>query len=93
LDEAAFGLARAVLGKALRAEGFAIDQGFAAAHVARSPKRYRQGSSLTEAERAHHGCVTMHHPILLEDAEALQLFTEAWRRIQVHADDIRVSQG
>ena len=49
-DETAFGLPRAKLVASLRAEGYAVDEGFAAAHVARSPKRFRQGSPLNEAE-------------------------------------------
>jgi dTDP-4-amino-4,6-dideoxygalactose transaminase len=81
LDEAAFGLPRARAIGALRAEGFAVDEGFTAAHRARSPQRYRQGSPLTEAERAQSGCVQVHHPILLEtEAEVCQL-AEAWHKI------------
>ncbi|MBM3996951.1 MAG: aminotransferase class V-fold PLP-dependent enzyme [Planctomycetes bacterium] len=85
-DVSAFGLSRAKLIAALRAEGFAIDEGFPAAHVARSPKRYRQGSALTEADRAHAGCVQLHHPILLEPPEAMRDLAEAWRRIYAHRD-------
>ena len=66
LDESVFGLSRDLLIKALRAEGFAVDEGFALAHVTRSPKRYRQGSALLEAERTGQGAVTLHHPLLLE---------------------------
>jgi dTDP-4-amino-4,6-dideoxygalactose transaminase len=80
-DAVAFGLARVPLLRALRAEGFAIDEGFAVAHHQRSPKRYRQGSELTEAERANVGCVQIHHPILLESAEEVQRLAEAWRRV------------
>jgi dTDP-4-amino-4,6-dideoxygalactose transaminase len=85
LDAAAFGLSRALLIKALRAEGFAVDEGFAAAHHARSPLRYRQGMPLEEAERAHQGCVQLHHPILLEGVEEMHRLAEAWRRIHHHA--------
>ena len=84
-DDAAFGLSRDLLLKALRAEGFAVDEGFAVAHVARSPKRYRQGSTFVESERAHRGCVMLHHPMLLERPEAMVEFAEAWRRIHAHA--------
>ena len=84
-DGSAFGVWRGVLIKAMHAEGFAIDEGFAAAHVARSPKRYRQGSPLVEAERAHHGCVMLHHPILLEPADAMLDLAKALRRIRFHA--------
>ena len=87
-DAVAFGLPRDRLLKALRAEGFAVDEGFVAAHVARSPKRYRQGSALIEGERAHHGCVALYHPMLLETAEAMRDLAEAWRRILVHATEL-----
>lgn len=84
-DASLFGLSRDILLKGLRAEGFAVDEGFAAAHHARSPKRYRQGSlMLIEAERAHHGCIMLHHPILLESADAMHAFAQAWRRIHAH---------
>jgi perosamine synthetase len=84
-DAAAFGVSRELLIQALRAEGFEVYEGFAAAQRARSPKRYRQGTPLVEAERAHHGCVQLHHPILLEGIEEMRQLAQAWRRIQQHA--------
>jgi perosamine synthetase len=87
-DAVAFGLSRTLLIRALRAEGYAVDEGFAVAHHQRSPKRYRQGSTLAEAERANVGCVQIHHPILLESADEMRRLTEAWRRIQIHAATI-----
>lgn len=86
LDAVLFGLSRDRLIPALRAEGYAIDEGFAVAHSARSPKRYRPGSSFAEAERAHAGCVQLHHPILLEPTVWVKDFALAWRRIQQHAE-------
>jgi perosamine synthetase len=86
LDESAFGLSRDLLVKALRAEGFAVDEGFTPAHVARSPNRYRQGSTLSEAERAARGCVQLHHPILLETTEAMNALAAGWRRIHANAE-------
>jgi perosamine synthetase len=85
-DESAFGLSRDRLIQALRAEGFAVDEGFAPAHVTRSPKRYRQGSALSESERAGKGCVQVHHPILLEPAAEVCQLAEAFRRIRTHAE-------
>jgi dTDP-4-amino-4,6-dideoxygalactose transaminase len=87
-DADVFGLPRGCLLEALRAEGFAVDEGFAPAHVARSPRRYRQGSGLAEAERAGQGCVQVHHPLLLESADAVRDLAEAWRRIHAHRDAI-----
>ncbi|MCI0381146.1 MAG: aminotransferase class V-fold PLP-dependent enzyme [Gemmataceae bacterium] len=81
LDEQAFGLTRGLLVKAARAEGIALDEGFAGLHVGRSPKRYRLGGPLSEADRAHQGCVVLHHPVLLEDDAALEQIARAVRRI------------
>jgi dTDP-4-amino-4,6-dideoxygalactose transaminase len=64
-DAAAFGLSRERFVAAARAEGVALDEGFRALHVGRSPGRFRQAGPLPEAERAHAGCVVLHHPVLL----------------------------
>jgi dTDP-4-amino-4,6-dideoxygalactose transaminase len=64
-DATAFGLSRDRFLQAVRAEGIAMDDGFRALHIGRSPERFRQAGSLTEAERAHSGVVILHHPILL----------------------------
>jgi dTDP-4-amino-4,6-dideoxygalactose transaminase len=86
VDEAAFGLPRAKLVAALRVEGYAVDAGFAAAHHARSPKRFRQGGALSEAERCHAGCVSLHHAILLEPPVWVRDLAEAWQRIHRHTE-------
>ena len=84
-DASAFGLSRDLLIRALRAEGFAIDEGFAPAHQTRSPKRFRQGSALNEADRAGRGCVMLHHPLLLETEDKVCQLAQAWRSIHEHA--------
>jgi perosamine synthetase len=84
LDATTFGLSRARLVAAMRAEGIALAEGFAAAHIGRSPRRYRRGSDLTEAERAHHGAVILHHPVLLGSADDVQQVVHAWRKIHHH---------
>ena len=91
-EESAFGLARSLLIKALRAEGFAVDEGFALSHLTRSPKRYRQGSALIEAERAGKGCVMLHHPLLLEPTPDVCQLATAWRRIHEHAAAIAAGE-
>jgi len=90
-DGATFGLPRAISIKALRAEGFAVDEGFAVAHHTRSPKRFRQGTALSEAERANAGCVMLHHPILQESAASD--FARALRRMQAFANAISIDSG
>ncbi len=84
-DAEAFGLPRSKLVAAMRAEGIALDEGFPAAHVGRSPRRFRAGSSLAESERAHRETLVLHHPIFLEDAAAMQEVADAWKKIQRHA--------
>ncbi len=88
-DVAAFELSRELALKAMRAEGFAVDEGFIAAHVARAPKRFRQGSSLVESERAGRGCAMLHHPILVESMEDVRALALAWRRVHAHRLSIR----
>ncbi len=89
LDQVAFGLPRKKLITALQSEGFAVDEGFATAHIARSPRRFRQGTTLDEASSAHANCIQLHHPILLEAPEALRELAHSWQRIHAHAEAIR----
>jgi dTDP-4-amino-4,6-dideoxygalactose transaminase len=85
-DETAFGLPRGRLVAAMRAEGIAVDEGFRALHAGRSPSRWRALGALPEADRAHRGCIVLHHPILVEGAEAIDQVGLALRRIQAWAD-------
>src|SRR5205085_605930 len=63
-----FGLSRQRFVAALRAEGLAFDEGFAALHVGRSPRRLRLVGDLRNATQAHTNTVILHHPILLGTA-------------------------
>jgi len=87
-DAAEFGMSRAQFVAAMRAEGIALDESFAAQHVGRSPKRFRAAGPLAVAERAHHGCVVLHHPVLLGDGEAMRKIAAAARRIRKQAKRI-----
>jgi dTDP-4-amino-4,6-dideoxygalactose transaminase len=60
-----FGVDRATLVAAMRAEGIAFDESFRGLHVGRSPKRFRRGGDFQEAERADQGMLVLHHPVLL----------------------------
>jgi dTDP-4-amino-4,6-dideoxygalactose transaminase len=84
-DADAFGLSRDRLVAAMRAEGIALADGFPAAHVGRSPRRFRRGSDLAEAERAHRGALVLHHPVLLGEREDLEQVVQAWRKVHHHA--------
>jgi dTDP-4-amino-4,6-dideoxygalactose transaminase len=89
LDAAEFGLPRDRLIAAVRAEGMAFDEGFRAVHVGRSPSRLRKVGSLAEAERAHHGTVILHHPILLGTEADIKQAAAAVRKIHDNARLLR----
>ena len=64
----------------MRAEGIALDEGFRALHVGRSPDRFRRVGGLAQVERAHAGAVLLHHPILLgDDQEVGQIGRAIWK--------------
>jgi perosamine synthetase len=90
-DATRLGMPRDRFTAAMRAEGIALDAGFAALHVGRSASRYRSSGSLTEAERAHRECVILHHPVLLGTPAELSEIAVALRKLQRHADAIQES--
>ncbi len=85
-DAEQFGLSRGRLVEALRAEGMAFDEGFPALHVGRSPRRFRRADDLAEAQRAHHGAVILHHPVLLGSAADIAAVAQAVRKVRNHAE-------
>ena len=85
-DAEKFGLPRERFLTALRAEGMAFDEGFRALHVGRSPSRFRGVGDLTEAERAHHGTLILHHPVLLEERVIVHEVAQAVQLVLAHAD-------
>jgi dTDP-4-amino-4,6-dideoxygalactose transaminase len=87
-DAAAFGLSRDRFVAAMRAEGIALDEGFRALHVGRSPSRWRGAGPLTEAERAHAGIVVLHHPILLGSEEDVEQIAVAVEKVRAHAAEL-----
>src|SRR5262249_51940788 len=84
-DAGLFGLSRDRFVDALRAEGIAFDAGFRAVHVGRSPGRFRACGTLSEAESAHHGTVTLHHPVLLCNEPEIDEVARAVRKIYANA--------
>jgi dTDP-4-amino-4,6-dideoxygalactose transaminase len=91
MDPGQFGLTRERMVAAVRAEGVAFDAGFHSLHVGRSPNRFRRAGDLVEADKAHHGTVVLHHPVLLEDASAMEEVARAVRKVWANADSL--SQG
>jgi dTDP-4-amino-4,6-dideoxygalactose transaminase len=88
-DADAFGLPRARLVEAMRAEGIALDAGFRALHAGRAGSRFRAGGALDEATRAHEGVVILHHPVLLEGDAALDEVVAAFEKVHRHAEELR----
>jgi perosamine synthetase len=88
-DAARFGLDRAPFVAALRAEGIAMDEGFRALHLGRSPNRWRSAGPLTQAERAHQGAIVLHHPILLSSDSEMMEVVRAVGKIHEHVRRLR----
>ncbi len=91
-DAAEFGVPRQVIVAALRAEGFAFDEGFRALHVGRSSKRYRACDDLQEATKAHHGIVTLYHPVLLSSEQAPAHISSAIRKVFENREELKELQ-
>jgi perosamine synthetase len=83
-DAEKVGLARERFLAAVRAEGVALDEGFRALHVGRSPSRFRAAGELRESERAHGGTVVLHHPVLLGTDEQIEQAAWAIRKVREH---------
>lgn len=88
-DAAGFGLARERFVLAMRAEGIAMDEGFRALHIGRSPSRWRSPGPMMQAERAHEGAIVLHHPILLRSDDDLMQVIRAVAKIHQHAQRLR----
>ncbi len=88
-DAAGFGLARERFVAALCAEGMAFSEGFRGLHVGRSASRYRRGGDRTEVEKAHHGTVVLHHPVLLGSDSDIEEIALAVGRIYANAEKLR----
>jgi dTDP-4-amino-4,6-dideoxygalactose transaminase len=92
-DAPKFGLPRDLFLAAIRAEGIAVDEGFRALHVGRSPRRLRRLPDLSEAERAHAGAVVLHHPMLLGEVEDIETIALAVRKVYANRDLLARATG
>jgi dTDP-4-amino-4,6-dideoxygalactose transaminase len=90
-DEKEFGLSRDLFVAGVRAEGIAVDEGFAAFHVGRSPKRFRQSGTLDVAARAGSSMAILHHPILLADDASLEAVALGFHKTYSNAN--RLASG
>ncbi len=75
-------LPRELFARAVRAEGIAIDPGFRALHQIHSRRRFRAPAPLPQADAADRGILTLHHPVLLESADAIETIVRAVERIR-----------
>ncbi len=82
------GLPRELFVKSLRAEGVAFDTGFRGLHLIHAKRRFRAADDLIEATRADAGMLTLHHPVLLESAEAIDEIALAVRKVRDGATEI-----
>jgi dTDP-4-amino-4,6-dideoxygalactose transaminase len=89
LNPQEFGLDRECLVPAMQAEGIALDAGFAALHVSRSPSRWQSAGPLPEAANAHENMLVLHHPVLLQNETAMNAITHAFEKVQAHAGKVR----
>jgi dTDP-4-amino-4,6-dideoxygalactose transaminase len=85
-DSNIFGLSRERLVQAMGAEGVALDEGFRALHIGRSPTRLRYGGELSESERAHAGALVLHHPVLLGTPADVNEIVRAFRKVYANAE-------
>jgi perosamine synthetase len=88
-DASRFGLDRATLVKAVRAEGIALDEGFRASHLGRASSRFRVVGTLPGAETAHHQMVILHHPVLLGTVEEMQQVATAFSRARRASKELK----
>ena len=89
-DPTAFdGLSRDRFCQAMRAEGIALDPGFAGLHQIHARRRFRAVGDLPNATRACASIVMLHHPLLLEGRSAARHFRAALDKIARHARMLR----
>ena len=82
------GLDRDRLVAAMRAEGIALDTGFAPLHGIHARSRFRVAGTPEHADRFAARLLTLHHPILLENDEALDQIPSALERIERCAEEL-----
>ena len=83
------GLPRELFATSLRAEGIAMDVGFRGLHLIHSSRRFRAADSLVQASLADTGMLILHHPVLIQEGDAIHEIADAVSRIAKWADLIR----
>lgn len=91
---AAFGdLTREQFVEAIRAEGIAMDPGFRSNHLIHASRRFRAGGALDEATKADVTMVTLYHPVLLEEQDALEEIVNAIRKVREFSSELKERSG
>ena len=73
----------------LQAEGIAFDTGFRGLHLIHASRRFVAADELIQASRADVGMLTLHHPVLLEGADAIDEVVAAVEKVRKWADEIQ----
>ncbi len=84
-DPEAVGLSAELFVRAVRAEGVALDRGFAGLHRIHARRRFRAPHSLSNADRAHENALVLHHPVLLAERGQLDAVANAIEKVLDHA--------
>lgn len=84
-DADAAGLSADLFARAVRAEGVALDRGFAALHRIHARRRFRAPFPLPNADKAHSNSLVLHHPVLLSGPAAWDAVVAAIRKVLGHA--------
>ena len=87
------GLSRAAFSSAMRSEGIAIDPGFRSLHRIHSKRRFRAVGELPNASLCDEHVLVLHHPVLLQDKEAVDQIRTVAQRVCHHADAINTAHG
>jgi len=80
-DSNTFRLPRDLFIKAIRAEGIALDPGFKALHIGRSPSRFKTHAMPINASAAHEQCIALHHPVLGTTLEEVAQVADAVAKV------------
>jgi perosamine synthetase len=83
------GLTRTQFVEALRAEGMAFDSGFRGLHLIHGSRRFRAPKELVEASRADAEMVTLYHPVLIENDDAIDELIAAVKKVRMWSSTIQ----
>ena len=83
------GMPRSLFVASIQAEGIAFDTGFRGLHLIHASRRFVAADELIQASRADAEMLTLHHPVLLEGADAIDEVVAAVEKVRKWADEIQ----